>query len=157
MKKMSQSCHLMTTERYWLVSMTKFALNINLKKCYRKFGILKEPILCWSASSVKLLQPIRLEVCVKNTQKIYGFIHFLIYLAVITLYLTQKLDYDNDTATVIYHSYSGLTYFACIFSAIISDGWWGNFRTILYSLAVYIAGVMLLSVGSVSVLSIPER
>lgn len=93
----------------------------------------------------------------KSEFRIFFLANFFKFVAVIILYLTQKLDYDNDTATIIFHSNSLITYFACIFGAIVSDGWWGNFRTILYSLALYIVGSVLLSVGSVTVLPIPER
>lgn len=105
---------------------------------------------------MKLLHLMQSEVRSKDIKKKFFLAKLLKFLAVITLYLTQKLNYDNDTATIIFHSFSALTFFACVFSAIISDGWLGNFRTILCSLALYFLGVGLLSIGSVSALPIPE-
>lgn len=51
-------------------------------------------------------------------------------LAILVLYLTLKLDYDEDTATVLYHSFTTLVYFCCVIGAIISDSWWGKFKTV---------------------------
>lgn len=35
--------------------------------------------------------------------------------AILVLFLTQKLIYDADIATIIYHTFNCLVYFCCIF------------------------------------------
>lgn len=53
---------------------------------------------------------------------------------ILALYLTTKLHYDKDTATVLYHSFTMSVYLFPIVGAVIADCWWGKFKTILYSL-----------------------
>jgi len=43
--------------------------------------------------------------------------------AILVLFLTRKLMYDDDTSTMIYHVFNMLVYFTCIFGAIIADSW----------------------------------
>uniref|UniRef100_A0AAG5DMK1 Uncharacterized protein n=1 Tax=Anopheles atroparvus TaxID=41427 RepID=A0AAG5DMK1_ANOAO len=60
--------------------------------------------------------------------------------AVLALYLTQKLAYSTDTATVIYHVFKSLMYFFPMIGAILADSWLGKYKTILYLSMVYCAG-----------------
>jgi solute carrier family 15 oligopeptide transporter 1 len=60
--------------------------------------------------------------------------------AILVLFLTRKLMYDDDTSTIIYHTFNCLVYFFCIFGAIIADSWWGKFHTILWLSIVYVIG-----------------
>jgi solute carrier family 15 (oligopeptide transporter), member 1 len=66
---------------------------------------------------------------------------------ILVLYLTRKLLYDDDTATVLYHTFNCLVYFFCIFGAIIADSWWGKFRTILWLSIVYVSGSTVIAIG----------
>lgn len=77
--------------------------------------------------------------------------------AILVVYLTQKLGYDNDAATIIYHTFSTVSFLACVLGAIISDAWLGKYRTILWMSTIYVAGNAILSVGTVSMLPIPEK
>lgn len=45
----------------------------------------------------------------------------------------MKLGFDDNTATVLYHTEATLVYFCCLFGAIIADSWWGKFKTIVVS------------------------
>ncbi|XP_065089460.1 peptide transporter family 1 [Ochlerotatus camptorhynchus] len=76
---------------------------------------------------------------------------------ILVLYLTRKLDYDDDTATVLYHSFTTLVYFMCVIGAIISDSWLGKFKTILYLSIVYVFGSTLIAVGAIPTLDINAR
>ncbi|XP_058460062.1 peptide transporter family 1 isoform X1 [Malaya genurostris] len=76
---------------------------------------------------------------------------------VLVLYLTRKLDYDDDTATVMYHSFTTLVYFMCIFGAIISDSWLGRFRTIWSLSIVYVCGSTLISIGAIPTLDVNAK
>lgn len=73
---------------------------------------------------------------------------------ILVLYLTRKLDYDDDTATVMYHSFTTLVYFMCVIGAIISDSWLGKFRTILYLSLVYVCGSTLIAIGAIPTLDL---
>uniref|UniRef100_A0A182IYZ6 Oligopeptide transporter 1 n=1 Tax=Anopheles atroparvus TaxID=41427 RepID=A0A182IYZ6_ANOAO len=68
---------------------------------------------------------------------------------VLVLYLTRKLDFDDDTATVLYHTFTTLVYFMCVIGAIIADSWLGKFRTILYLSIVYTIGSGCIALGAI--------
>lgn len=71
------------------------------------------------------------------------------------IYLTRQLGYDDDSATVVYHVWTMLVYFMCIFGAIVSDSWLGKFNTILYLSIVYAIGSLVISLGAVPTLNLP--
>lgn len=70
-------------------------------------------------------------------------------LAILVLYMTKKLLLDENTATVIYHAFTMVNYFMCVFGAILSDVWLGKFRTILYLSIVYAIGSVVISAGAI--------
>ncbi|XP_018792903.1 PREDICTED: peptide transporter family 1-like [Bactrocera latifrons] len=74
---------------------------------------------------------------------------------ILVLYLSRQLDYDDDTTTVIFHVYSMIGYFLCVFGAIISDSWLGKFKTIFYLSFIYVAGSALVTLGAVPPLNLP--
>ncbi|XP_055536009.1 peptide transporter family 1-like [Wyeomyia smithii] len=74
---------------------------------------------------------------------------------VLALYLTQKLNYDDDTATVIYHIFTSLAYFFPLMGAILADSWLGKFKTILYLSMVYCVGSALIALGAIPPLNLP--
>ncbi|XP_022253343.1 solute carrier family 15 member 2-like [Limulus polyphemus] len=49
--------------------------------------------------------------------------------AVLTLYLTMVLLYDEDTATMIYHTFSMGCYFTPLFGAMLADSFLGKFKS----------------------------
>lgn len=76
--------------------------------------------------------------------------------AVLVLYFTQKLKFDNTTATVLYHLFTAAIYFMCIFGALLSDSLLGKFRTIMYLSLVYAMGSVVVALGSVPTLNMPK-
>lgn len=50
------------------------------------------------------------------------------WIAVLVLYLTGKLAYSNDDATVLFHIFTSLAYFFPLIGAIIADSWLGRYR-----------------------------
>ncbi|XP_036338588.1 peptide transporter family 1-like [Rhagoletis pomonella] len=76
---------------------------------------------------------------------------------ILALYLTTKLHYDKDTATVLYHSFTMSVYLFPIVGAIIADCWWGKFRTILYFSMVYVLGALILSLAAIPPLQLPVK
>ncbi|XP_014728863.1 PREDICTED: solute carrier family 15 member 1 [Sturnus vulgaris] len=73
--------------------------------------------------------------------------------AVLTLYFTRFLHWEDNFATAIYHTFVALCYLTPILGAIIADSWLGKFKTILYLSIVYAIGQAVLSVGSISELT----
>ncbi|XP_043278431.1 peptide transporter family 1 isoform X2 [Venturia canescens] len=76
---------------------------------------------------------------------------------ILSLYLLDKLSYDPDTATVIYHVFSMFVYFFPLFGAMLADSLLGKFRTIFYLSVIYAAGQLLLSATAVPSFGIPVR
>ncbi|KAJ6638176.1 Peptide transporter family 1 [Pseudolycoriella hygida] len=76
---------------------------------------------------------------------------------VLVLYLTRKLFWDDDTATIIYHLFTTLVYFFSVLGAILSDSWLGKFKTILYLSIVYSCGSILMSFTAIPDWNIPGK
>lgn len=74
--------------------------------------------------------------------------------AILMLYFTQKLMFDEHTATVFYHGSTAVVYFLCIFGAIISDSWLGKFKTIIYFSSVYALGSLIIAIGAIPTLDV---
>ncbi|KAJ6638650.1 Peptide transporter family 1 [Pseudolycoriella hygida] len=74
---------------------------------------------------------------------------------ILVLYLTRRLGYDDDGATVLYHVFTSLVYFCPLFGAIIADSFLGRFKTILYLSLVYAIGSIVISVGAIPPLHLP--
>ncbi|NXH38130.1 S15A1 protein, partial [Dicaeum eximium] len=70
--------------------------------------------------------------------------------AVLTLYFTRFLLWEDNFATAIYHTFVALCYLTPILGAIIADSWLGKFKTILYLSIIYAIGQAVLSVGSIN-------
>lgn len=47
---------------------------------------------------------------------------------ILVLYMTIKLGYSDDAATVLFHVFTSLVYFFPIFGAIIADSFLGKFK-----------------------------
>lgn len=78
-------------------------------------------------------------------------------LAILVLYLTRRLAYDDDTATVIYHAFTTMVYLFCLLGAVISDSWWGKFKTIMLLSMVYAVGSVVIALGAIPQLDLPGR
>lgn len=74
--------------------------------------------------------------------------------AILVLYLKNDLGYSENVATVIYHGFLTMVYFMCIFGGILSDVWWGKFKTILNLSIAYFVGFVIISFGSASIVNI---
>lgn len=70
--------------------------------------------------------------------------------------MTTKLNFDEKTATVYFHSFTMIIYFTCLFGALISDNWLGKFKTILYLSIVCCFGNLIMVVGSIPHSNIPS-
>lgn len=82
---------------------------------------------------------------------------FRVVAAILVLYLTRKLGYDDDNATITFHGFTSLAYFFPILGAIVADSWWGRYRTILYLSIVYMIGSSIVALGAVPHLRLPAK
>jgi dipeptide/tripeptide permease len=67
---------------------------------------------------------------------------------VLSLYF-KFLKFDEGTATILFHSFVSLCYFAPILGATLADSFLGKFRTIFYLCLIYILGELVLTLGAV--------
>ncbi|KAL1457207.1 hypothetical protein WDU94_001862 [Cyamophila willieti] len=75
---------------------------------------------------------------------------------VLYLYMLKKLHFEEQRATVLYHSWAGLCYFFPIFGGILADTFLGKFSTIVYLSLIYFLGNVLLSITSITNLHLPQ-
>merc|ERR1712223_1896399 len=75
--------------------------------------------------------------------------------SILSLYLKQKLHLVEDTATVIYHTFSMFCYFTPIFGSILADTLLGKFKTIVYISIIYVLGHLLKTLAAVPTLNVP--
>ncbi|XP_063972984.1 peptide transporter family 1-like isoform X2 [Diachasmimorpha longicaudata] len=76
---------------------------------------------------------------------------------ILALYIKNKLDFNDDASTVIFHSFSMLVFTFPLFGAILADSIMGKFRTIVYFSIIYSLGQLLLSASAVPTLGLPMR
>merc|ERR1719219_15802 len=65
------------------------------------------------------------------------------------MYLTRYLWYGESSSSTIYHAWLALCYIFPVVGAVISDSYWGRFRTIWRFSVVYFIGTMLLMGSSI--------
>ena len=75
---------------------------------------------------------------------------------ILALYLTKFIGIDRDTTTAIYSAFTAICYFTPVIGAIISDGYLGKFKTILYLSIVYLIGEIILCLTSFKPLGAPN-
>ncbi|XP_017114580.1 peptide transporter family 1 isoform X1 [Drosophila elegans] len=76
---------------------------------------------------------------------------------ILVLYLTNKLGYNEETATVLFHTFTMLVYIFPLIGALIADGWLGKYKTILYLSLVYSLGAMVVSFGAIPLAGVPTK
>ncbi|CAL8307725.1 unnamed protein product [Merluccius merluccius] len=69
--------------------------------------------------------------------------------AVLVLYFRYFLQWDDDMATSIYHTFVALCYLTPILGAIVADSWLGKFKTIVYLSIVYTLGQVVMAVSAI--------
>ncbi|KAM9319985.1 solute carrier family 15 member 1-like [Gastrophryne carolinensis] len=69
--------------------------------------------------------------------------------AVLILYFKYFLLWDDNLATVVYHTFVAVCYLTPILGAIIADSWLGKFKTIIYLSIVYALGQIVMSVSTI--------
>ncbi|XP_039329212.1 solute carrier family 15 member 1 isoform X1 [Saimiri boliviensis] len=70
--------------------------------------------------------------------------------ALLILYFTNFIRWDDNLSTAIYHTFVALCYLTPILGALIADSWLGKFKTIMSLSIVYTIGQVVLSVSSIT-------
>nr|CAD7264421.1 unnamed protein product [Timema shepardi] len=77
---------------------------------------------------------------------------------ILVIYLRNILLYNDNDATVLYHTFTMFCYFFPLLGAMLADSLLGKFRTILYLSVVYAIGNVVISVASATgAIDIPGR
>ncbi|XP_063725784.1 solute carrier family 15 member 1-like [Symsagittifera roscoffensis] len=71
--------------------------------------------------------------------------------AILILYFTNVLLWNNETAISVYHTFAMMCYLTPIFGAIVADTWWGKYQTILIFSLVYAVGHVVKAVSTVPI------
>lgn len=71
--------------------------------------------------------------------------------------MTSKLNFDEQIATVYFHTFTMMIYFTSLFGGILSDVYLGKFKTILYLSIVYCFGSITMVIGAIPHLNIPSE
>ncbi len=66
--------------------------------------------------------------------------------SILTVFLVQFLLMTKEDSTVLYHNFASMCYLFPVFGALISDKFWGKYKTILYLSIVYCLGHLYLAV-----------
>ena len=75
--------------------------------------------------------------------------------AILSIYINQKLHFDEHKSTTIYHTFTMLCYFCPMFGAMIADQFLGKFKTIVYISIIYVLGHLLKTLAAVPTLGVP--
>ncbi|GAX26459.1 proton-dependent oligopeptide transporter, POT family [Fistulifera solaris] len=92
------------------------------------------------------LTPVMLSILVTETGERFAYFGFR---AVLVLYFNQAVEYDESQSVANYAFVTSLAYFSPIAGAVMADGRWGRYNTILYFGIVYIFGLAILTAASV--------
>ncbi|XP_055915652.1 peptide transporter family 1-like isoform X2 [Eupeodes corollae] len=76
---------------------------------------------------------------------------------ILVLYLTDKLKYGEDQATVLFHVFTSLVYVFPLIGAVLADSWLGRFKTIWYLSVVYTFGAVVIALGAVPPINLPVK
>ncbi|CAD5206883.1 unnamed protein product [Bursaphelenchus okinawaensis] len=68
--------------------------------------------------------------------------------AILMLYLIHEYQLADSTASLLYHLFISLSYFAPLFGSIVADNYFGRFKVILWVSVIYVIGHLLLSAGA---------
>ncbi|XP_027794642.1 solute carrier family 15 member 1 [Marmota flaviventris] len=70
--------------------------------------------------------------------------------AILILYFTNFIGWDDNLSTAIYHTFVALCYLTPILGALIADSWLGKFKTIISLSIVYTIGQGIISISSIN-------
>lgn len=71
--------------------------------------------------------------------------------------MKNELNYSEDGATVLFHTFTMSMFLMCIFGGIISDVWLGKYNTILILSIVYAFGSSVVAISAIPTMDISPR
>ena len=70
--------------------------------------------------------------------------------AILVIYLTYFIGFDETTSTVIYHGFVVLSYLFPLVGGFMADSYWGKYRTILVMSSAYFVGSLVNCVAAIN-------
>jgi dipeptide/tripeptide permease len=77
--------------------------------------------------------------------------------AILAIFLNQKLGFNSDESTAIFHANEFLLYFFTIIGAIIADSWLGLFKTISMMTLLFSIGAGTVAIATIDSLELPIK
>jgi solute carrier family 15 (oligopeptide transporter), member 1 len=77
--------------------------------------------------------------------------------AILAIFINQKLGFNTNTSTAIFHLKDFFLYFFTIVGAIIADSWLGLFKTISIFTLLFSVGAGMIAIVSVDTLQLPMK
>ena len=96
-------------------------------------------------SPSSFLTPVVLCILITETAERFSYFGFR---AILVLYFTRALDYDEATAIALFAYMTCLAYLAPIVGALLADGHLGRYTTILWFGCIYTVGLAILTWGA---------
>lgn len=76
-------------------------------------------------------------------------------LAIMPLFLYNKMQLDKNLSTSIFHLYEGMTLLFTVFGAILADVWLGLYKSIIIMSCFYMFGLAIISIAMIDFLNLP--
>jgi dipeptide/tripeptide permease len=73
------------------------------------------------------------------------------HLVILAIYLNQRLEFDTNTATAIYHINDFLLYFFTIAGAIIAENYLGVYRTLIIMTFMCATGAGIVTIAAIEI------
>lgn len=69
--------------------------------------------------------------------------------AILALFINQKLQFDSNSATALFHVNELVLYFSTVVFAIVADSWLGLYKTILFNTLLSAVGAGIIAIVSI--------
>ena len=92
-----------------------------------------------------LLTPVIWCILVTETGERFAYYGFR---AILVLYFTLELQYDENQAIALFAYTTALAYLSPLAGALLSDGDWGRYKTILIFGCIYVLGLFILTIDA---------
>jgi solute carrier family 15 (oligopeptide transporter), member 2 len=75
----------------------------------------------------------------------------------LSIFINQKLGFNSDESTAIFHINECVLYFSTIVGAIIADSWLGLFKTISMMTFLFSIGAGMIAVATIDSIQLPIK
>jgi len=99
------------------------------------------------SQSSSLLTPVIWCILVTETGERFAYYGFR---AILVLYFTHELHYSESQAIALFAYTTALAYFSPLLGALLADARWGRYYTILVFGAIYVVGLVILTISAVA-------